>query len=307
MARIIKLLKSYPAQSITTSNIELEATKLPLLGSLRGLIMSFTLTTAKGSGTYAANSGEFIGSNVYRLIKEMIVRNKNSEVVHHVKQNELMLLALEMSKFEDLDDEIDFLNASSKLVPANITADVTSQEYITYVPMPINASDLGGSAVVELTLGTLADFYATVSSSTISVTLEVYGVYGDQPIETIKTRVVRMPSTLNAEHDFKEELPNFAVPYRSLVMTTGDINPISAPTELDKTRIDTFTLRRSKSIEVEKLTDSILNDISEARYRASVKPSAMLWLPLENAVKSDDMSIIITPNNTIQPTFIVFV
>lgn len=304
MTRVFEILKSYGAQTIGTSKIILDPTKIKTLGNLRGILLECSVTTTVGTGSYKADSGEGLGTNVLRFFKKIEIIDRSGNKLFDGESLEILPFLLESGLVNELDPDLDFYRGSNfSLGITNITADVSAKTYYVWIPLTVSLERLGGTSQLNIHLSTLSDLFATVGTASASITLKVYGVYTDEPVSTMRWVVLRTANSYSTDKNVAEDFTVRDKPIISAVFTSGSLTALSFPAELNKTRINTITVSRAGNLEIDEMPIDVLNEFSKLRYRSSVKPSAIVFLFANGIVINDQTVIKFKPNASIQPVF----
>jgi hypothetical protein len=151
------------AKTLTTSSQQFDSKKVNVYGHISSLVLKFTCTITKGSGTINT------GKSVLDSFGQITIRDKNSRPIIDEDSSRLPIIRKILS-LSDLPAWQTFKKGEYDAGTA-LTDVATAQVHTMEIPIDINLEDQPIS--VEFVAGTLADVLSTVGSASATCQLEI--------------------------------------------------------------------------------------------------------------------------------------
>lgn len=298
--RILKSVKEYGSQTIGTNAITLDQQNIKALGDVISWALEVNWTCVHSAGTFMADSGgnsaAWRGSNITNLFNQIQIRDSNNTDICYSEKRDLYMMSYLLSLI-NTDDFI--MQRGLNVIPATTTADETNRVDEFIIPQAIAVTDL--PATFGFKLGVLTDFFATVSTSTVTIntlTLIVRYVPPKQTAITIRVRAFNI-TAFSANTDVSHLLPN-NVTIHVLAYVSGNLNATSAPAEIDFTRVDNLAFRRGSNEEIENIRRSMIDNYVVQRYNG-FRPVGLTVIPTDAFKKTSSSYFYYQVNAQIAP------
>lgn len=284
--RIQKVTKTFGSQTIGTSPTTLETQSVKALGDILSWALYIDFTSAHGTGTFASDggtpSGSWAGSSVYKLLKQITLKDNQNTDLFLANQSDIWVMAYMIS----LIDPNEFLfERGQNQRPTADSADQTNQLTNIIVPQAILTKDLPAS--LEIQLGVLSDYYASVGTGTATIN-ELTVVFRYAPPAqsgfTVRCKAFNI-STISADSDIAYLLPN-NINMLVLGYFPDNLNAGTAPANMTNTNVKYISLRRGSNEEIEQIRRAQIDYFIDHVY-ANTRPTGLTIINTDAFSKTD--------------------
>lgn len=284
--RIQKVVKAFGSQTIGTSPSTLETQSVKALGDVLSWSLYIDFTSVHSAGTFQADggtpSGSWAGSSVFKLLKQISIKDNQNTDLFLGNESDIWVMAYMIS----LIDPNEFLfERGQNQRPTTDAADQTNQLTNIIIPQTILAKDLPAS--LEIQLGVLSDYFATVSSSTATINeLTVTFRYAPpaQSGFTVRCKAFNI-STISADSDIAYLLPN-NINFLAIGYFPDNPNAGTAPANMTNTNVKYISVRRGSNEEIEQIRRAIIDYFVDHAY-ANTRPTGFTVINTDAFSKTD--------------------
>jgi len=300
MVRIVKTVKDYGSNTISTSSQTEETQTIKALGDILSWGIHTDLTTTETTASFDVSAGtptgSWLGSNIFKLFRRITVRDNANTTLFEAQGTDFHHFAYLLS----ITDPNEFLfDRGLQEQPTIDSGAVTNQQEEIIFPQSILLKDL--PATIEIELGTLDDYYDTVGDGTAVINVLTCWVRYAPPQAsgfTVRIQAFNVTS-FSADQDEAFLLPE-ALTFLQLAYLPSNPNASVVPSDMVNTRVQRLSLRRGSNEEIEEQLRVILDDWVDQVYTGD-RPTGLTVLPTDAFVKTASTLFKFFVNDTITP------
>ena len=300
MVRIVKTVKDYGSNTISTSSQTEETQTIKALGDILSWGIHTDLTTTESTASFDVSAGtptgSWLGSNIFKLFRRITVRDNANTTLFEAQGTDFHHFAYLLS----ITDPNEFLfDRGLQEQPTIDSSAVTNQEEEIIFPQSILLKDL--PATIEIELGTLDDYYLSVGDGTAVINVLTCWVRYAPPQAsgfTVRIQAFNVTS-FSADQDEAFLLPE-ALTFLQLAYLPSNPNASAVPADMVNTRVQRLSLRRGSNEEIEEQLRIILDDWVDQVYTGD-RPTGLTVLPTDAFVKTASTLFKFFVTDTITP------